>query len=516
MTAETPMNWLRYKGVTYKTVPGEPALNALLRQGAPVQFSCRKGSCRSCMLQATSGDPGNQSRQTLSEDMQALGFFLPCCATDVRAVDAVDPDLSLCSNEAMVADKQSLPGGIIRLQLELGSTLDWKAGQQIELANPQGDTRSYSIVSRTDDYFLELHIRHIQGGAVSGWVAETLNVGDMVRFFGPSGNFTYDGTVSNQQLLLIGTGTAGGVLLGIARDALARGHTAPIHIYHGAATEAELYLGDDLDRLAKDHENVWVHCGASREGAKARITDIAFSDHPELSQTTVYLCGSPEMVDMARVQAVMKGAEFSRLFSDPFDVPGLIPPQDAAKLAALSTMPDLWAALEDGEKLSAILRAFYDVVYTDERLSPFFHRVTKQRAIDKQYNFLRSIMLGSRDYFGEKPFNAHHWMVISNDLFDYRERLLMNIARQHDLPEPMVRKWAGLHELFRREIVKSTARGVMRAGVEVDLEGYTREIVDVGTVCDGCAGEVNPGDTVQLHRRTGELFCDGCEGRIPE
>ncbi len=503
-------SWIRYHGATYHVPRGEPALNALLRQGAPVSFSCRKGACRSCMLQAVAGDPGEAARAKLPNEMQALGFFLPCCASDVHEVEAVDPDLSLCSHEAMVADKQVLLEGIIRLSLELTTDLHWQPGQAIELVGPEGVARTYSITSRPDDYFLELHIHHLPGGVVSAWVAEALHPGDMVRFFGPHGDFIYDEALAARDLLLIGTGTGGGAILGIAREALARGHQGRIHLYHGAATQAALYLDEDLAALAGDTLST-TSC-ASREGEAVRVTDIAFKAHPDLSQLAVYLCGAPDMVDAARVRAVAQGADLARLFSDPFEAHGATLPQDAAKMATLATMPDLWAAFEDGQKLNAILREFYDLVYEDDRLAPFFHRVTKQRAIEKQYNFLRSIMLGSRDYFGEKPFNAHHWMVISNDLFDYRERLLMLVARRHDLPEPMIRKWAALHELFRRDIVKTTARGVFRGGIEVDLEGYSTEVTDVGTICDGCMGEIAAGEAARMHKRTGELFCTRCEG----
>jgi truncated hemoglobin YjbI len=106
-------------------------------------------------------------------------------------------------------------------------------------------------------------------------------------------------------------------------------------------------------------------------------------------------------------------------------------PDDAAKLATLSPDPDLWEALGRGKLLRAILEDFYGRVYRDPRLLPFFHKVTIERAIDKQYAFLADVFTGRRDYFGLKPFNAHHWMVISDELFDYRERSIEDCMRRH-------------------------------------------------------------------------------------
>ena len=56
-------------------------------------------------------------------------------------------------------------------------------------------------------------------------------------------------------------------------------------------------------------------------------------------------------------------------------------PRDAEKLAGLETDPDIWAALENGPKLTRILEDFYTRVYADARLSPFFIGVPQLRQL---------------------------------------------------------------------------------------------------------------------------------------
>jgi truncated hemoglobin YjbI len=169
--------------------------------------------------------------------------------------------------------------------------------------------------------------------------------------------------------------------------------------------------------------------------------------------------------------------------------------------------------LDEGVKLRAILEDFYDKVYRDERLAPFFHRVTKDHAIGKQYAFLADLFTGRHDYFGLKPFNAHHWMVISDELFDYRERLICDVMRKHGLSEEHVRRWTALHELFRREMVKSAPRGLIVDGVEHEPEKITDEKIEVATMCDGCHEEMPEGSMGRLLWRTGELFCRQCAAK---
>jgi ferredoxin-NADP reductase/truncated hemoglobin YjbI len=378
--------------------------------------------------------------------------------------------------------------------------------------NPAGVGRSYSIISRPEDYLLTLDIRVYPRGAVSSWLEQDVQVGDTLRFRGPAGNFVYDPAMSGKPLLVVATGTGGGAALGVVRDALAQGHAGPIRFYHGARTLAQLYLGPELAALSGP--DLVVRQVASQEAAgdepAARVSDIAFADHPDLAGWTVFLCGAPDMVEAARIKAISAGAALDGIVVDPFDPPTPYAPKDREKLKEIKPDPELWAALGEGKLLNDILEDFYTRLYADPRLEPFFHRVTKSRAVEKQYNFLQDVFAGTRQYFGEKPFNAHHWMVISDELFDHRERLFFATVRDHNFPERLIPRWAALHERFRREIVKTSPRGHFRKGVEHDLEGYLDEVVLVGTVCDSCGGEIGEGQSVRMHKRTGEIFCVDC------
>lgn len=176
----------------------------------------------------------------------------------------------------------------------------------------------------------------------------------------------------------------------------------------------------------------------------------------------------------------------------------------------LAPDPEIWAALRNGDGLNEILDDFYTRVYADERLGHFFEGVTKQRAIEKQHSFLRSIFTGERCYFGDRPRNAHHWMVISNDLFDYREELMQDCLRRWGLPEHLIRRWREVEETFRRAIVKDTPWPKKIDGVELPLEGYDTLELEFTALCDGCEGEMNIGDKVTYHVRTGKTWCAAC------
>ena len=176
----------------------------------------------------------------------------------------------------------------------------------------------------------------------------------------------------------------------------------------------------------------------------------------------------------------------------------------------LAPDPEMWEALNCGDGLRKILAEFYKIVYADGRLKGFFWNTTLQRAIDKQYNFLYQMFTGEKVYFGERPFNAHNWMIIDHELFDYREQVMAKCLRSHGLPEHLIQRWRSLEEVFRKHIVKDEPMPKKVKGMEIAAEGYESLEMSCGAVCDGCEAEINPGDHAKYHVRTGATYCRTC------
>ena len=184
--------------------------------------------------------------------------------------------------------------------------------------------------------------------------------------------------------------------------------------------------------------------------------------------------------------------------------------EQSRRASDLKPDAELWAALREGEGLTEILTDFYGKVYADARLAHFFEGVTRQRAIEKQYSFLRQIFTGEPIYFGERPRNAHNWMVISDELFDYREALMEGCLRSYGLPEHLIVRWRRVEEVFRKQIVKAKPFGKKIRGVEIPFEGYESMELLVGSLCDGCEEALEPGTVIHYHRRTGKSYCPAC------
>jgi hypothetical protein len=118
-------------------------------------------------------------------------------------------------------------------------------------------------------------------------------------------------------------------------------------------------------------------------------------------------------------------------------------------------------------------------------------------------------------YFGERPRNAHHWMVIPEEIFVHREALMRECLRRHGLAEHLIQRWGWLEERFRRDIVKSEPWPRVVDGVELPLNGFGEVTLEVGTICDGCGREIAAGNHVRYHRRLGSTYCAECAVLCP-
>ena len=319
---------LLFDGRTYDRDDGETVLDTLLRHGADVAYSCKRGTCFTCLLRAPDATfipPAAQ--RGLRRTVASEGYFLACSfrPTEEELV-VLRPREAEVYGRAIVRAKLPASDTAVRLFLEPATALYYHPGQFINVRRADGLTRSYSLASvpRTDP-LLELHVRRMVNGAMSRWMFDELEVGDTVDIAGPYGSCFYLQDDAQRPMLLVGTGIGLAPLVGIARDALHEGHTGPMHLYLGTRKPEGLYLQDELRELTRQHPNFrYEPCisGADvPEGHHAgRADDVAFARHPELDGWYVFLCGVAPMVQTARKRAYLAGAKLSEIHAEAFDL----------------------------------------------------------------------------------------------------------------------------------------------------------------------------------------------------
>ena len=316
---------LTLEGTAYECGADETVLDALLRQGVEVPYSCRNGVCLTCVMRTDSPGVPGRARHDIRETLRHQGYFLPCVCVPQGDLALEFPHDASVYGRAVVAAVEALAPDIVRVALGAATPLYYHAGQFINLRRSDGLVRSYSLASVPSlDDGLILHVKYHSGGQMSGWIRDDLRAGEDVEFQGPNGDCFYVQGRGDQPMLLVGTSTGLAPLWGIARDALAAGHTGPIHLYHGSREADGLYLHEALADLARRHENFhYVPCvsGDAVEGRRPDRADrAALSDHRDLSGWRVFLCGAPPMVTGARKMAYLAGASMGDIHVDPYEI----------------------------------------------------------------------------------------------------------------------------------------------------------------------------------------------------
>jgi ferredoxin-NADP reductase len=216
-----------------------------------------------------------------------------------------------------------LSDDVVQVRLCCDEPIQFHAGQYVTLLRENGLARSYSIASLPEEAEIELHVRRIAGGRMSGWLHDQAAVGDRVSVLGPSGACFYVPGNPDQPLVLVGTGTGLAPLYGILRDALRHGHRGPVHLFHGALHRGGLYLVEELRRLANRYPHVAYTAailnGEESEGvAVGSIDQIVLSRFPKLSGWRAYVCGDPELVHKLKKKLFLSGVASRDIYADAF------------------------------------------------------------------------------------------------------------------------------------------------------------------------------------------------------
>jgi ferredoxin-NADP reductase/ferredoxin len=312
-----------YDGQPYEC-GDESVLECLAARGVAIPNSCRAGLCQTCMMQAVEGEVPGAAQAGLKPTLVAQNYFLACMCHPQHDMKVALPEEGMTTLQAHVASVEHLNQDVVGIRLKPSRRFEYKAGQFINFFKGADTVRTYSLASvPTLDDDLILHVRKVPGGLVSGWICGSLKAGDDITISEAAGDCFYVPGKPEQDIMLVGTGSGLAPLYGIIRDALSNRHAGKIRLYHGSYNMEGLYLVDELKKLSEAYENFrYVPCvseGAAPQGyAPGMVLDVALEENPDLSGWRVFLCGNPDMVNVAKKQTFFAGASMRDIFADPF------------------------------------------------------------------------------------------------------------------------------------------------------------------------------------------------------
>ncbi|MCK5640102.1 MAG: CDP-6-deoxy-delta-3,4-glucoseen reductase [Gammaproteobacteria bacterium] len=314
----------------------ETILNAALRQGLSLPYGCRNGACGACRGKVLEGDIhyGDFEPSALSEDDQANNLGLFCQAIprsdvtlEIKEV-ALEEDIQIKTLTATIKRMERLTESVMALWLKLPESerMQFLAGQYIDIIMEDGQKRAFSIANPPhEDATIELHIRHVEGGAFTDKLFNEMNKGDTLEIQGPHGSF-FLREESDRPIIMLATGTGFAPVKAIVEHAIAENVQRPIHIYWGERHKDDLYMQALARSWSSNHKNIHfvpvlsqADNGEKWNGKTGHIQDAVINDFDDLSAYEVYACGAPAMVYTARDTLMTKGLDSNYYYSDAFE-----------------------------------------------------------------------------------------------------------------------------------------------------------------------------------------------------
>lgn len=317
-----------YQGRSHLVREDQTLLEALLDGGEAIPNSCRAGACGACLVQATAGDIPAAAQAGLRDSWRERGYLYSCMCRPIGAL-ALEPLGEGARVAARILERTPLSATVTRVRLHLEGELDARAGQYVTL-HREGIARSYSIAARPEPQLLDLHVRHLPGGALSPFLCQLAEpaapASDAPIFVqGPLGDCIYLPGRPEQPLLLAGTGTGLAPLWGVLHDALAAGHTGPIHLFHGAVDPRGLYLVEELSLLATHHPQLHYAPSVLRDAAEGppgleegSLEAVIARHLPKTAGMRAFVCGDPAIVALLKKKLFLSGTALREIAADAF------------------------------------------------------------------------------------------------------------------------------------------------------------------------------------------------------
>ena len=326
-------------GRSFTADGSETLLAAGIRQGIGLPYGCKDGACGSCKCKKLEGTVvhGTHQSKALSEEEEAQGLILTCCATaqsdvvlESRQVTEAGafPIKKMPVRVASLARKSD-DVMVIQLQLPANDVMQFHAGQYIEFLLRDGSRRSYSMANAPHTLEagapkVELHIRHMPGGKFTDPVFTTMKEKDILRAEGPYGSF-FLREDSDKPMVLLASGTGFAPIKALIEHMQHQGIQRPATLYWGGRRPADLYMNDWIEaQLAHMPQlrYVPVISNATPEdawtGRTGYVHQAVLQDHPDLSGYQVYACGAPIVVESAQRDYAAAGLPADEFFADSF------------------------------------------------------------------------------------------------------------------------------------------------------------------------------------------------------
>lgn len=317
-------------GKTFKNFLKSTILDTVNANNIVIPYSCKTGRCSSCKCKVVSGTTIPLHPETgLTEQEMADGWVLSCvrsAETDVviEVDDLGGMELPVAKTlPCRISEIIRLAPDVVQVLLRLPPTADFHfiPGQYIDIIGPNGLRRSYSLANASfANKVLELHIRKVEGGAMSQYWFNQAKPNDLLRLNGPMGTF-FLREIENMDLVFLATGTGISPIKAMLESMIFLSHEKrpkTVAVLWGGRNDQDLYL--NVADIPGDHTYIPVRSRPDVDwsGAIGYVQDVLLDLTPDLNNAAIYACGSEKMIRSSKKCIVEAGLPAKRFYSDAF------------------------------------------------------------------------------------------------------------------------------------------------------------------------------------------------------
>lgn len=201
---------------------------------------------------------------------------------------------------------------VFEIPSDLKETFQYKAGQYLTLLsqiNGEEVRRAYSLSSCSEqDADLKVSVKQVEGGKMSTYLCNSLNVGDELQVMPPQGNFTDNNKKPNLVLFAAGSGIT--PIISILKSALCSGDQQVV-LHYGNRSVEETMFKSELESLQSEYgSRLNVSFYYSNEGNRLDTNRTESLVDSNLN-ADYFICGPEGMI-----AAVKAGLENSNIAKD--------------------------------------------------------------------------------------------------------------------------------------------------------------------------------------------------------
>jgi ferredoxin-NADP reductase len=182
------------------------------------------------------------------------------------------------------------------------------AGQHVDVRVTAEDgytaVRSYSLASTESGERIEITVEQVEDGEVSPYLAEVIDVGDLVEVRGPVGGWFVWRPEQTEPVQLVAGGSGIVPLMAMIRSRAAAGRAVPFRLLYSTRQPESVIYRDELVRPAGGLDVTFAYTRRAPEGWRRPVRRIdaglvAESCWPAELRPTCYVCGPTGFVEAA-------------------------------------------------------------------------------------------------------------------------------------------------------------------------------------------------------------------------